>query len=271
MSILSDNSTIVLLVEGKDDVHVISKLLAKYNLSTLRDDNDKGINPRKINLHFCNKMTVPLDISPCEESDNDDKATATLKKFQAKIIDANSKIVGLVLDNDGSNRSIQIHEVICRVKKERKKKANIDICWKLEQNYNILTPGGFIAEPANLDTPRIGCWLMPDNKNSGMLETFLATLIPEKRHGLYGHAKEATQKAKKNFEAPYKDCHEDKATMHTYLAWQDEPGKPFGLAFDQRSFDYQNPHAKSFVDWIKTLFRPPTEREEPSSCQHPEL
>ena len=271
MSPLSDIGNGTLLVEGKDDVHVISKLLAKYKLSVLRDSRDKGIYPLKLHLLLDNHAKVPLDIYPCEDENDgrDDKVTAITEKFKARIINArsNTVVIGLVLDNDHGHRGKQIEGVISRAIQERKEKANVDFRWKNEQHFQIMTPGGYIAEPDNEFTPRIGCWLMPDHQNEGMLETFLAKLVSN--HGLFDHAKHAAQTAKEEHKAPYKDCHADKAIMHTYLAWQDEPGQPFGTAFElTECFNPDHHLAGTFVNWIKELFRPRIKELTP--CQHPE-
>jgi hypothetical protein len=241
-----------LFVEGDDDVHVIGQLLKLFCVSTLRNQNNnkkKNINPLKIYVF----ENTSLDIQPCGGVDS------ALERFIAKIISIRPRkeVIGLVLDNDKkSNRVAQVKGAIDRVLRETMNRY----CWKkLDESYEIMTPGGFIAEPDNTDTPRIGCWLMPDHQSQGMLENFLADLVSN--HGLFGYAKHATLKASAEYQAQYKICHENKAIMHTYLAWQDEPGKPFGTAFDQGSFDHSKRLAATFVDWIKRLFRPGDNQE----------
>lgn len=246
MSRTTDECKRFLLVEGNDDVHVIGQLLKLSGVSTLRNLKKTSIKP---SLQIYLNENIPLDIQPC------DGASPAIRDFTAKIKGFNSleDSIGLVLDNDqGSNRVVQVKNAIDRIIQETSQRFR----WKLDRDYEILTPGGFIAEPDNADTPRIGCWLMPDHQSYGMLETFLATLVPETRRPLFDHAEKAAITAKKDFHAPYQGCHEDKAVMHTYLAWQDEPGKPFGLSFEQGSFDAQDTPAVLFVDWIKRLFKP---------------
>ncbi len=43
--------------------------------------------------------------------------------------------------------------------------------------------------------------------------------------------------------------------MHTWLAWQEEPGKPFGIALKAGYFDHQSPAADHFVDWFMQTFQ----------------
>ncbi len=44
--------------------------------------------------------------------------------------------------------------------------------------------------------------------------------------------------------------------MRTWLAWQEEPGKPFGTAITARYLDADAPPAKALVDWMRRLFIP---------------
>ncbi len=47
-----------------------------------------------------------------------------------------------------------------------------------------------------------------------------------------------------------------KAKIHTYLAWQEEPGKPMGQAITAKVLHAESETAKVFVEWIKRLFVP---------------
>src|SRR5262249_44036739 len=72
------------------------------------------------------------------------------------------------------------------------------------------------------DEPTVGVWIMPDNSRKGLLENFLAQLVPTDRLALWkraGHAVSRIPSAERRF---IKE-HLPKAHMHTYLAWQEEP------------------------------------------------
>jgi hypothetical protein len=45
-----------------------------------------------------------------------------------------------------------------------------------------------------------------------------------------------------------------KAQLHTWLAWQDEPGTQLGLAVKRRYLQGDAPLAADFVHWLKRLF-----------------
>jgi hypothetical protein len=238
-----------LLVEGSDDIHVISELLRQHNLTILRNENDKSIAPLKLNFTI-NSSPKELDIESETGIENIIKKFRSLITFETNELDA----IGIILDFDSPNeeqsneRNVAVESAINALNNSNK--------WDIPDKLSILRPSGFIAEPcSNLENvPKIGVWLMPDNQQRGMLETFLQRLIPEPRQKLLDYASEVTDKAKKDYEAPYKDCHKDKAVVHTFLSWMDEPGKPFGVSFKNNSFDANSQLALKFIEWVKKLF-----------------
>jgi hypothetical protein len=44
-----------------------------------------------------------------------------------------------------------------------------------------------------------------------------------------------------------------KALIHTWLAWQEEPGSPMGQAIGKRDLDGSAPAAQRFVEWLRRL------------------
>lgn len=236
----------LLLVEGPDDVHVVSQLLNEHGLTRLRNDRDRGIKPLKLLFD-----ATPLNIIHVADIDDMIGQFETTLTFGSD----RSNVVGLILDFDApsgqqaNNRDAAICDAILRLQG----KGNH---WTLPDSFDtVLMPDGFIAEPSDQDTPRIGVWLMPNNQDRGMLETFLQQLIPTNRADLLKHAQSVTRTAKKDHSAPFKDVHRDKAIIHTFLAWMDEPGKPFGISFQNRSFDANADLANRFVGWLKRLYR----------------
>lgn len=100
--------------------------------------------------------------------------------------------------------------------------------------------------------PAIGIWLMPDNRLPGMLEHFCSFLVPP-GDALWSLAEEVLQQVMQK-DRRFPDNHEIKALIHTWLAWQKEPGKPMGQAITKHFFDYNAPHAQKFIEWIRQLF-----------------
>lgn len=103
------------------------------------------------------------------------------------------------------------------------------------------------------DGIRLGIWMMPDNKMRGMLETFLACLIPSDNEPLWQFAQEAVQEARvKGAELTEQKL--DKANIYTWLAWQKSPGRQLHQAVMERILDPKHPNAQKFVTWFKTLY-----------------
>ncbi len=117
------------------------------------------------------------------------------------------------------------------------------------------TPDGTIVDPpAQTLLPRVGVWIMPDNQTNGILENFLRFLVPQEctlfRHVL---SSVATIPAADRRFGPLA---EPKAIIHTWLAWQEEPGKPLGTAITARFLDPNVAHVDVLVSWLNRLFFP---------------
>ncbi len=100
---------------------------------------------------------------------------------------------------------------------------------------------------------KFGIWIMPDNKMRGMLETFLAYMIPNSSELLWQFAQEVAAEAKIRG-AVFTDAHCDKANIYTWLAWQNPPGRQLHQAIMERILNPQHPNAQKFVNWFKRLY-----------------
>ncbi len=113
------------------------------------------------------------------------------------------------------------------------------------------SPQGFIAR-GFLDDYRIGVWLMPDNLASGMLEDFLGRLIPS-GDPTWSLACDSTTQARA-LGAPLSLLHQSKGALHTWLAWRETSGVPFGTAINAKYLLSDTPEALAFLAWFRTLF-----------------
>ncbi|MEM8642205.1 MAG: DUF3226 domain-containing protein [Cyanobacteria bacterium P01_G01_bin.54] len=114
-----------------------------------------------------------------------------------------------------------------------------------------------LVHPHNVTPERqiqFGIWMMPDNTIRGMLETFLAELVPDVSEPLWEYAQDTVTIAKTQKGASFKPSYQDKANVHTWLAWQDEPGLQLHQAVMAKVLDPQHPKAGTFVDWFKQLY-----------------
>lgn len=110
---------------------------------------------------------------------------------------------------------------------------------------------GFVGKSEEFRT-RVGVWLMPDNLRTGALEDFLRDLVA---HGdpLLRLAEQSTTAAK-GIGARFPDQDIKKAELHAWLAWQKEPGRPYGVAIQAHYFRDTSATAERFVTWFSRLF-----------------
>jgi hypothetical protein len=147
--------------------------------------------------------------------------------------------------------------------------ADEDLARRWNDLRAVLARGGYTSLPDTPDEhgtiipaegtlPRIGIWLMPDNKLLGMLEDFLHRLVRE-GDSLIARAHTAVDGIPTN-ERLFKDTYRSKAILHTWLAWQEEPGTPLGLSVTRRYLDGDHDLARSFIGWLDRLFPSPATR-----------
>lgn len=138
--------------------------------------------------------------------------------------------------------------------------ADTDLRKRWAELMHILQRAGYENVPHHPDAegtiiafanrPIVGIWLMPDNTNPGELEDFIATLVPHD-DGLWFHA---DQTLRTLIERRFRDEDTIKAHVHTWLAWQSEPGRPMGYAIGRGTLRADAPLAARLIVWINRLF-----------------
>lgn len=128
----------------------------------------------------------------------------------------------------------------------------------IDSTNNYVAPmdiplGGLILKPSVPDNPKVGVWIMPNNSNRGMLEDFMKEMIPQDDN-LVGIVSNTLDDLESKGLQRYKAVHRSKAWIHTYLAWQDEPGNTLATAVDQNVLNPRAAIVKSFADWMRLLF-----------------
>jgi hypothetical protein len=168
----------------------------------------------------------------------DSEGYQTLRKEISSILDdSRIRYLGIVADSDTnlSNRWASVRDKL--------RECGCD------------PPKALPKEGAIFNGPRgvrVGVWLMPDNNMTGAMEAFLHQLIsPDDPNWPYAQTCVANlpQKAKDS------DTWRDKARLYTYLAWQEQPGKPpESVLRSPAYFDASAGVAQAFVAWVKLLF-----------------
>lgn len=205
-----------LLVEGKDDVYAVASLMQHHV--------DWGHGPGKWPVWI-------REAGGVDQLLDEDELTAYLQQ-------PGLEALGMCLD---ANEKLDSRWARCR-----------QLCRAFRVPAPMVPPAGGLIE-AVPDGPRVGIWLMPDNRSAGMLETFLTYLVPGESDGLWAYARKAAGQARK-LGAAYEDAHQDKADIHTWLAWQSPPGRPFGEALKRAILDPRSERAEPFVRWFIDLF-----------------
>jgi len=99
---------------------------------------------------------------------------------------------------------------------------------------------------------RTGIWIMPDNREEGAAENWLLRMIPND-DPLLPRARACLSSVPSD-ERKFKDVHETKALVRTWLAWQEEPGQALGESITSEYFDTESDAALQFLGWIQRLF-----------------
>lgn len=215
----------ILFVEGADDQHSIWAICEHFKVE---ETFLVGIPDRTGTI---NRKAKPTEIGGIDN---------VFKAVELNLIAGSSSIerLGIVIDADEDIKS-------------RWKKVSA-----------ILTKAGYTNLPDSPDSegtiikqdflPAFGVWIMPDNQLRGILEDFLAFLVPA-NDKTWERAINCIDKIPET-ERLFKSAYLTKAQIHTFLAWQKEPGKPFGQAITAKYLQAANPNCEKFVNWLKRLF-----------------
>ena len=206
-------------VEGTDDQHSIIHLLQRNGIT---------FNPAPVDIHV---------------EGNDSRL---IEAIPVAIKAAKNRSVGFVIDIDTTptDRWASIRNKVRSIAGEFPSLKN-SLPAEPSQTGTILA----IPEIRN----RVGFWLMPDHRmHGGKLENLLDTLVAP-GDPLRSIAEVAAAQSCL-YGAEFTPPDQIKATLHTWLAWQKDPGCPYGTAIKAKYFGINSPVAMDFVSWFKDLF-----------------
>lgn len=213
---MADNP--LLIVEGRHDASVFTELLKKHNFIIAKDENGQK-----------NEIVI-----------KEQGGFENLKKNLRQILKVADNSLAIVVDADDKDIGDRWRSLTDRLKNAGYSARNIPSA--------PLAVGTKIEDD---ELPTVGIWIMPDNSSAGKIETFLKKIVADDKSDLFQFAEETIKKLPKVlFEA--KD--EEKAHIHTYLAWQKKPGISMGTAIQAKCFQHDKPDANNFIQWIKTVF-----------------
>ena len=201
----------------------------------------EGLDDKHVVWAFCKKFKLPetFEVVDTEGYDN------LRDGLDERILSGSFEKLGIIVDADSdiSSRWQSISDVL---------KA---FGYILPDAPN---PNGTILNHPDAHTfypLQIGIWLMPNNQMAGMLEDFLGKII-ESDDGLLPLAKESLGKVQLEITESqrFNNSHYSKALIHTFLAWKEPPGKPFGQAINANFFNEETELLTQFLNWLKLLF-----------------
>ncbi|WP_295961466.1 DUF3226 domain-containing protein [uncultured Alistipes sp.] len=199
----------------------------------------EGPTDKHVTLALCQRMSVPETFDVIDESG----ISTLLDNMRIRIKGTgNTKTIGIIIDADDNLTARW--EQIKTILHNSHKYANIP---------NIIPEDGLILPPVQPDDIKIGVWMMPNNNLNGMLEDFMIELIPDEDDllPLVDRVLENIERTEQN---RYNISHHSKARIHTWLAWQEFPGTPLGLAVTKHYFETRPIICQKFTTWLNRLF-----------------
>lgn len=118
---------------------------------------------------------------------------------------------------------------------------------------DVPVKNGLILQSKEDDKAKVGVWIMPDNGSQGMIEDFALSLI-DPTDVLLQKAESTIVEIEEEKICRFKPVHRSKAKLHTYLAWNDEPGLPIGQAIKNNLLNADSEYAQVFMSWISRLY-----------------
>lgn len=196
----------------------------------------EGVTDCHVVLALCKAHKVPKNFG-IYECGSDHKVLQQLNALISAPTPPN--IIGVLMDADSPDLAGRWRNIESKLK---------------DYDYTLPTAPeerGTIVKPVT-ELSRLGFWLMPNNRVDGMLEDFCIEMIEP---NAIATVVQCLQIAEDNQCTSFKPVHRSKAIVHTYLAWQDEPGKPLGQSITAHNLRPETETAKAFIGWLTELFR----------------
>jgi hypothetical protein len=100
-------------------------------------------------------------------------------------------------------------------------------------------------------TPRVGLWLMPDNKSPGELENFVSTMIPD-NDPIWPRSQSYIDDIPES-DRKFTEKKILRAKVHAWLATREDP-RPMGTAIRARDLHIDGTLSTTFAKWLRQLF-----------------
>ena len=219
----------ILLVEGKNDMHVMLNLCDVHGIPT-----------------SAFQVETPSTAQAAEEGfpgDGRGGVEELLASIRWRLATSDLECLAVVIDADNKGPASRWDSIRQRLLDARYK--------EIPENH---TAEGTVFELSLEDqTPRsvrFGVWIMPDNCSTGMLEDFVLRLIREEDRTLpfVDWFLDSIPPDQRRFSPG----HRPKARIHSWLAVSKSPGRPMGQAIKaDELLDGKHPSVGPFIAWIR--------------------
>ncbi|OAV72187.1 hypothetical protein Barb4_00120 [Bacteroidales bacterium Barb4] len=207
----------------------MSKEESKKNLLLVEGNND-----RHVIWALCEKFELPNTFEVIDSGGINE-----LKKRLNIELKSKADAIGIIIDADMDLN------------------ARWDSIKEILTSHHFILPGTFpkdgLIETNVSKKKTVGVWIMPDNNSNGMLEDFISFLIPKEDQLLPAVHSTLSDIENKQL-SKYLPIHKAKATIHTWLAWQESPGTPMGQSITKRYLTTDEATCMKLVDWMRKLF-----------------
>ena len=209
----------VLLVEGKDDEHIVKHLCKAH-----------GIDPSLFEIH-----------QPEGAAEYSDAGVERLLEQVPVRLNSGVDRLAVILDadEDAGHRWNQLRDRL----RDREFQGMPE---------SPSGEGSVVEFDLETRSVRFGVWIMPNNSLPGMIEDFLVWLVPRQDRMLphVDRFLDGIPIADRLF-SPARLA---KARIHTFLAVQETPGKPLGLAITFHYLDAKREDAvMPFLNWLRRV------------------
>lgn len=206
------------------------RLKEKFNKKLLLEGNDD----QHVIWALCEKFSIPetFDVIDCEGIDKLNEQIPV--RFKQSGIES----LGIIIDADSEIKSrwTSLRSLLSA------------------QSFNVpdeLPLTGLVLK--NDSNIKVGVWIMPNNNLNGMLEDFISFLVPkdDKLLPIVNSTLEDIERKELN---KYASIHKSKAVIHSWLAWQEDPGTPMGLGITKRYLTTDEATCSLLIKWVDELF-----------------
>jgi hypothetical protein len=211
----------ILLVEGKDDKHVV------------------------LNLRDIRRIPKNFDVVFPREQTGDESwgVEELLESIPAHLTTSNLERLAIIVDADDKGPEARWQSI-----RDRLSNAGYnEIPQKHSEDGTVFE---LSLRPRTPRSVRFAAWIMPDNRSNGMLEDFVTGLIHSDDDMLpfVDRFLSSIPKAQRRF-VP---AHQPKARIHSWLAVSGRPGRPMGQAIKaDKHLDANHAPVQPFLNWIQ--------------------